>query len=64
MCLARIPASAVGSEFVDYIVTDRVITPPETKVDYSERFLYVPPAFGLYYGSWGAVQVTADRKGC
>lgn len=37
--------STTGSDYIDYIVTDRVITPPEVANDFSEMFLYVPYSY-------------------
>jgi protein O-GlcNAc transferase len=37
--------STVGSDFVDYVVTDRIITPPEVKAHFVEKFMYVPYSY-------------------
>jgi len=35
----------LGSTRYDYIVTDRVVTPPEAQADFAERFLYLPHCY-------------------
>ena len=37
--------STTGADHVDYIITDRVITPPEAIGDFSETFIYVPYSY-------------------
>ena len=37
--------STVGSDFVDFIVTDRIITPPEVKAHFTEKFMYMPYSY-------------------
>jgi hypothetical protein len=34
-----------AGSFVDYVVTDRIITPPEVKSHFVEKFLYVPYSY-------------------
>ena len=36
---------SMGASFIDYIITDRVVTPPEQQPDYSERFLFMPHCY-------------------
>ena len=36
---------AYSDSFVDYVVTDRIITPPEVKSHFVEKFLYVPYSY-------------------
>jgi protein O-GlcNAc transferase len=35
----------MGAHFIDYIVTDRFVTPPEQQVFFSERFEYLPNTY-------------------
>ncbi|GAB4476829.1 MAG: hypothetical protein OHK0044_22910 [Burkholderiaceae bacterium] len=35
----------LGTPFVDYIVTDPIVTPPEHAVDYAEKFAYLPDCY-------------------
>ena len=37
--------STVGSDFIDYVVTDRIITPPDVKEHFVEKFMYVPYSY-------------------
>ncbi len=41
-----------GAEFIDYILTDRMVTPPDQADAYSEKFVYLPDSF----------MVTDDRQ--
>jgi protein O-GlcNAc transferase len=34
-----------GAEFLDYLITDRVVTPPDHQPFYSERFVYLPNCY-------------------
>ena len=36
---------SMGSQYVDYIVTDKVASPPQHEAWYSEKFLYLPESF-------------------
>jgi protein O-GlcNAc transferase len=35
----------MGADFIDYIVTDRFVTPPEQQVFFSEQFEYLPDTY-------------------
>jgi predicted O-linked N-acetylglucosamine transferase (SPINDLY family) len=35
----------VGSPTVDYIITDRVASPPSSSIGHTEKFLYLPTSF-------------------
>lgn len=35
-----------GARFIDYVLTDRIVTPPDMQAHYEERFCYLP---GCYY---------------
>lgn len=35
----------LGASFCDYIITDRVVTPPESQAHFAERFLYMPHCY-------------------
>jgi protein O-GlcNAc transferase len=34
-----------GSDFIDYIISDRIVTPEEHKLFYSEKFVYMPHCY-------------------
>jgi protein O-GlcNAc transferase len=38
---------STGSSFYDYIVTDRIVTPPEFAPFYSEKFAYMPDCYRI-----------------
>lgn len=35
----------MGAKFIDYVITDRVVTPPEQQPFYTERFAYMPHSY-------------------
>jgi protein O-GlcNAc transferase len=35
----------MGSSFIDYIVADRIVIPPETREHYTERIIYLPDSY-------------------
>lgn len=37
----------MGADFVDYIITDKIVTPPEEQENYSEKFLYMPNTYQI-----------------
>lgn len=36
-----------GADFIDYIVTDRIVTPPDTQRHYDEQFAYLPHSYQI-----------------
>ncbi len=34
-----------GAEFIDYLIADKIIIPPEDKIHYSEEIIYLPDCF-------------------
>jgi predicted O-linked N-acetylglucosamine transferase (SPINDLY family) len=54
--------STVGSDFIDYVVTDRIITPPEVKAHFVEKFMYVPYSYQVNSQSIEGDVVAADAK--
>ena len=40
-------AGSTGANFFDYIITDKIVTPPEEKQFYSERFVYMPHCYQI-----------------
>lgn len=55
--------STVGSDFVDYVVTDRIITPPEVKSHFVEKFMYVPYSYQVNSQAMEDKIVGAAAKG-
>lgn len=39
--------SSMCSDFFDYIITDKILTPPETQIHYSEKFIYMPDCYQI-----------------
>ncbi len=37
--------STLGTPVVDYLITDRIVTPPEAAADYDENFAYLPDCY-------------------
>ena len=35
----------MGADFIDYIITDKIVTPPEHQKFYTEKFLYMPNCY-------------------
>ncbi len=40
-------AGTTGAEFIDYLITDSTVTPPEHAPYYSERFVYMPDCYQI-----------------
>jgi protein O-GlcNAc transferase len=38
-------AGTTGASFFDYLISDRIVTPPEQARDYSEKFIYMPDCY-------------------
>ena len=36
---------SMGADFIDYVITDRIVTPPEAQVAYTEKFAYLPHSY-------------------
>jgi len=36
---------SMGADFIDYIITDKIVTPPEHQQFYTEKFLYMPNCY-------------------
>jgi protein O-GlcNAc transferase len=35
----------MGADFIDYVITDRIATPPEQQTNFAERFLHLPDCY-------------------
>jgi predicted O-linked N-acetylglucosamine transferase (SPINDLY family) len=51
-----------GSSFVDYVITEKFITPPERQDDYSERFVYMPHCFQVNDRKKAIADLPLDRQ--
>ena len=36
---------SMGADFIDYVITDEIVTPPETQKYYDEKFVYMPDCY-------------------
>jgi len=54
----------LGAEFVDYFITDRFVTPPETQKYFSEKFLYMPNSFFPANRTQNIAKVAPSRHAC
>ena len=41
-------AGTTGAEYIDYVIADRVVIPPDRQADYSENVVYLPDTFLVY----------------
>lgn len=39
----------IGASFVDYIITDKIVTPPSSAKFYTEKFTYMPDCYQINY---------------
>jgi predicted O-linked N-acetylglucosamine transferase (SPINDLY family) len=51
----------MGAEFIDYIVADPVVIPPEHQRFYTEQIAYLPPSYLVTDGSHRIADVTPTR---
>ncbi len=57
-------ASTMGAEFIDYVITDKVVTPPDQQPFFSEKFVYLPHCY-LINDRWQAIaDETPSRADC
>ncbi|MBF0124606.1 MAG: tetratricopeptide repeat protein, partial [Magnetococcales bacterium] len=54
---------SMGADFIDYILTDRWVTPPEQQSCYSEKFIYLPHCYQVNDSEQKIAADTADRAG-
>lgn len=52
----------IGSKFIDYIITDRIITPPEYQKYYTEKFAYMPDCYQINYDKRKIANVNYKRS--
>jgi protein O-GlcNAc transferase len=53
-----------GSDFIDYIITDKIVTPKEHAPFYSEKFAYLPHCYQVNDNSQRISKRTFRRKDC
>lgn len=49
---------SMGANFIDYIITDRIVTPPEHQQYYTEKFLYMP---NCYQANDDALEISSTQ---
>ncbi|MBF0159881.1 MAG: tetratricopeptide repeat protein [Magnetococcales bacterium] len=54
---------SMGSDFIDYIITDRIVTPPDRQFCYSEKFMYLPHSYQINDGGQEVVVAATNRVG-
>lgn len=57
-------AGTMGGDFIDWLITDRVVTPPEHKPFYSERFVYLPHCYQVNDCDQPIAAATPTRAAC
>lgn len=54
----------MGAEFMDYVITDRFITPPELEPFFTEKFVYLPDCYQINDRKRAIAEQTPTRTGC
>ncbi|MFZ2267921.1 MAG: tetratricopeptide repeat protein [Azonexus sp.] len=54
----------MGADFIDWIITDRIVTPPAAQADYSERFAYLPHCYQVNDSSQPIDEPPPSRAAC
>ncbi len=57
-------AGTMGAEFIDYMVTDCFMTPPEQQPYFTERFVYLPDSAMPPNRTWASAERTPSRAEC
>lgn len=55
---------SMGADFIDWIITDRIVTPPETQAFYSEKFAYLPHCYQVNDRDQEIVEPSPTRAAC
>jgi len=55
---------SMGADFIDWLITDRIVTPPHTQADYSERFAYLPNSYQINDREQLIAEPQPDRSTC
>ncbi|MBF0124607.1 MAG: tetratricopeptide repeat protein [Magnetococcales bacterium] len=51
----------MGADFIDYILTDRIVTPPDRQFCYTEKFVYLPHSYQINDSEQSIVADDGDR---
>lgn len=54
---------STGADFLDYIITDTIVTPAESQLYYSEYFVYLPDTYQINSQTY-CTSSTPSRKSC
>jgi predicted O-linked N-acetylglucosamine transferase (SPINDLY family) len=57
-------AGTSGVDFYDYLITDRLVTPPEQASAYKEEFIYLPDTFQINDYQQFSLPFTPKRQDC
>jgi predicted O-linked N-acetylglucosamine transferase (SPINDLY family) len=55
-------AGSIGSKRVDYAIVDRVVTPPQSPVEWTEMLVYLPSTYYLYDFRVDAPDIALSRR--
>ncbi len=53
---------STGADFIDYVITDQIITPPESQADYTEKFIYMPDCYQVNSQQLDVNQTTTRQE--
>ena len=54
----------LGADYYDYIITDRIITPPEEQAAFAETFAYLPYCYQINDDRYGPAEQPPPRSSC
>ncbi len=54
----------MGADFIDYVITDRIVTPPQAARFFSERFVYLPHSYQVNDHGRPRPAPRASRRDC
>jgi len=52
----------IGANFVDYVITDRIVTPPSYSKFYTEKFAYMPDCYQINYNKRKIADIEYKRS--
>jgi protein O-GlcNAc transferase len=54
----------VGADYIDYILADRIIIPPDKRADYAEKVVYLPDSYQVNDAKRRIAETTPSRTEC
>ncbi len=55
---------SMGADFIDWIITDRIVTPPASQPAYSEKFAYLPHCYQVNDNAQEIAEPPLSRAAC